>query len=301
MPAKIKRLLWPYELGRLPAEADLKKVRTGLAADEQKLVDKAFDRYLDAEVKKIRKGAEGSIEERLSAFERAKALYATFRAKPQAEQIKEVGAQLNQDAEFKKEWAAKQAYDKVLLQCAAAKNAATIRPRLMEALAKQYKDTLYGTMAANDGKAVRPGEHPRLEGLQRGGNPGRPGQAEEVLRGSVGQDPQCGHEIVRDQAVPVLQRSFAANHQQHLPAVSRLDVHAALRGLWNGCGQEYLAGKGDDRGLRQRAELQAVRDDLLPRARARRAGPGPQRQLPQRPDFDLCGQRPETLRRGARA
>ena len=156
MPAKIKRLLWPYELGRVPTDTDLKKVRKGLNADEQKLVDKAFDRYLDAEVKTIRQGAKGQIEERLSAFERAKGLYAAFRSKAQAEQLKEVGSQLNQDAEFKKQWAAKQAYDKVLRQCAAAKNAVTIRPRLMQGLAKQYHDTLYGEIAAHDGKAVRP-------------------------------------------------------------------------------------------------------------------------------------------------
>ncbi|MEI8374864.1 MAG: hypothetical protein WCJ35_18735 [Planctomycetota bacterium] len=156
MPTKIKQMLWPYELGRLPAETDLKKARMKLDEEEQKLVDKAFDRYLDAEVKKICKGVEGTIEEQLLAFERAKCLHGAFRTKAQAEQIKEAGLRLYQDQEFKKELAAKQAYDKALHQCATAKNASTIRPRLMQGLAKQYKDTLYGEMAANDGKAVRP-------------------------------------------------------------------------------------------------------------------------------------------------
>ena len=36
------------------------------------------------------------------------------------------------------------------------KDASTIRPRLMQALAKQYQETYYGELAANDGKAVRP-------------------------------------------------------------------------------------------------------------------------------------------------
>ena len=190
MPAKIQRMLWPYELGRLPSETDLAKARTGLDDEERGLVDKAFDRYLDAEVKKIREAAEGPTEERLWAFERAKLLYGTFRAKAQAEQLKEVGSQLRQDQDFQKELAAKQAYDKALKQSAAAKNASTIRPRLMQGLARQYKDTLYGEMAANDGKARAPQEHPRLERLYRGGNPGRRFQAEEVLRGSVVEDPQ---------------------------------------------------------------------------------------------------------------
>ena len=112
----------------------------GFDDEEQKLVDKAFDRYLDAEFKKICKGIEGTIEERLLAFERAKCLHGTFRSKAQADQIKEVGLRLYQDQEFKKELAAKQAYDKALHQCATAKNGSTIRPRLMQGLAKQYKD-----------------------------------------------------------------------------------------------------------------------------------------------------------------
>jgi hypothetical protein len=156
MPAKIKRLLWPYELGRLPSASDLQKLRTGLDEEEQKVVDVAFDRYLDAEVKRIRAGAAGSAEERLSAFERAKRLYATFRTRTQAEDFKELGSQLYQDPEFKKELAARQAYDKALQQSAATRDAAALRPRLMQALARQYKDTFYGELAAHDGKAVRP-------------------------------------------------------------------------------------------------------------------------------------------------
>ena len=156
MPAKLTRTLWPYELGRLPSAADLQKLRTGLDDEEQKVLDAAFDRYLDAEVKRIRAAAAGPAEERLWSFERAKRLYTTFRSKPQAGQFKEVGAQLYQDEEFKKELAAKQAYDKALQQCAAVRDAGALRPRLMQALAKQYKETFYGELAANDGKALRP-------------------------------------------------------------------------------------------------------------------------------------------------
>ena len=134
----------------------------GLDEDGQRLIDAAFDRYLDAEIKRIRAGAEGSAEERLSAFERAKRLYATFRSKAQADQLKELGSQLYEDPEFKKELAAKQAYDKALQQCSAVKDASTIRPRLMQALAKQYQETYYGELAANDGKAVRPKSIRRL-------------------------------------------------------------------------------------------------------------------------------------------
>ena len=96
-------MLWPFELGRLPSATDLKKLRMGLDEDGQRLIDAAFDRYLDAEIKRIRAGAEGSAEERLSAFERAKRLYATFRSKAQADQLKELGSQLYEDPEFKKE------------------------------------------------------------------------------------------------------------------------------------------------------------------------------------------------------
>ena len=54
MPAKIQRMLWPFELGRLPSATDLKKLRMGLDEDGQRLIDAAFDRYLDAEIKRIR-------------------------------------------------------------------------------------------------------------------------------------------------------------------------------------------------------------------------------------------------------
>ena len=64
----------------------------------------------------------------MAAFERAKAAMA-FRSQPQACELKEIGCKLNQDPAFKKELAAKQAYDKALQQCAAAKNGAAVRPR----------------------------------------------------------------------------------------------------------------------------------------------------------------------------
>ena len=79
-----------------------------------------------------------------------------LRSKAKADQLKELGSQLSEDPEFEKELAAKQAYDKALQQCSAVKDASTIRPRLMQALAKQYQETYYGELAANDGKAVRP-------------------------------------------------------------------------------------------------------------------------------------------------
>jgi hypothetical protein len=156
MSDHLKEKLWPYELGQIPTEKDVKKLGLGLDGDEQKLLDGALDHYLQVETAKFRKDAEGAAADRLAAFDRARLLYATFKAKDQAAELKTIGQGLRADASFTKELNAKRAYEKGMERSRNAKNAEQVRRQSLLAIARQYKGTYYGDLAAGDGKTERP-------------------------------------------------------------------------------------------------------------------------------------------------
>ena len=96
MSDKLKAELWKYEFGKVPTADEMKKILYGRSDQDKALVDKACDRYLDAEIKKLNELLGGSDEDHLAAFDRAKSLFQTFGSKPQAEQLKQIGRDLEQ-------------------------------------------------------------------------------------------------------------------------------------------------------------------------------------------------------------
>ena len=150
MPEKVSRLLWPVELGRAMSESELKVAKRSLSAEERQALDAVIDRFLTARLAEIRKLAKGEMADKLAAYEKAAPMYAGFKHSEQAQAAKELIVELNQDAEFKREVTAKRAYDRALAQ--AAKNPAS-RERVVQNVAKLFKGTVYGDLAAGDGKS----------------------------------------------------------------------------------------------------------------------------------------------------
>jgi hypothetical protein len=144
MSADVQTALWPVELGDL-SEAAVKRAKTPLGASEKEEVDAAVGKLLDARLGEIKGLYKGSAAERLQAHEKAAALGKTFKQSPQSKKAREVAAFLEKDEDFKRELAAKKAYD-ALMQ----KSAATTprgRTAALKGLAERFEGTHYGEVA----------------------------------------------------------------------------------------------------------------------------------------------------------
>jgi hypothetical protein len=148
MSAKVKNVLWPLELGRLPAEAALKKAEQDLTAVDAETVDAAVAKFLDGRLEQVRQLSQGTGEDRLWAHDQVARLAAAFKTRDQGKQAKELLADIRRDSDCKRELDARRAYEKTLQQVD--KNPAA-RDRLMRNLATQHKGTYYGQQAARGG------------------------------------------------------------------------------------------------------------------------------------------------------
>ncbi len=142
MSEPVAQLLWPFELG-MGSEAALTKARTSLSAEQKKELDAAIDRYLDAQLEEIRAGYKGETAVRLAAYDKAVALSNSFRTTPQSKKAREVVLFMEKDDDFKRELAAKKAYD----ACAARTGPNVKRDQLFKAVAKRFEGTHYGRLA----------------------------------------------------------------------------------------------------------------------------------------------------------
>jgi hypothetical protein len=149
MADAVKQSLWPLELGIStgPTSAAHKRLPTA----DQKQIDAAMSKYLGKELDKIRELAKGELDDQFSAYDRAVALAARFKSASQAKDARKVASTLDGDAKFKRELAAKRAYEKCAESSADAKRKSTA----MKTLAKRFAGTQYGEKAktaAADGR-----------------------------------------------------------------------------------------------------------------------------------------------------
>ncbi len=142
MSEPVAQLLWPFELG-LGSEAALTKAKNSLSADQKKELDAAIERYLEAQLEEIRAGYKGEMAVRLTAYDKALALSNSFRNSAQSKKAREVVVFMEKDEAFKRELAAKKAYE----ACAAKTGPNVKRDQLFRAVAKRFEGTYYGGMA----------------------------------------------------------------------------------------------------------------------------------------------------------
>ena len=150
MTPKVKHLLWPLELGRYMPESSLKAAKHKLTEEEQQCIDKTLDRFLAAQIDALEKLCQGEPAERLRCYEKAAALAAVYKGRDEAGKADAMVKELARDAKFKRELAAKRAFQKAMQQ---AGDDLAAQARSMARLAKSFKGTYYGQLAANGGKA----------------------------------------------------------------------------------------------------------------------------------------------------
>jgi hypothetical protein len=153
MTPKMKRLLWPLELDRYVSESSLKAAKHKLTEAERQGIDKALDEFLAAELDAVKRFSRGDPAQQLSAYEKATAIATVYKGRDEAGKAQELGKELARDAKFKRELAAKAAFQKLMRK---AGDDLTARSRAMATVAKTYPGAYYGQLAAGDSVAPPP-------------------------------------------------------------------------------------------------------------------------------------------------
>lgn len=144
MADTVKQVLWPMEYGHLISQRELASVGRKLGREGRDELDGALDRFLTAQLEEIQKAAEKEVPDRIWAYEQARGMSTAYRSAPQAKTARELTTRFARDREFKRELAARKAYQTTL-------QAITRSPAREEALltgfAKRFEGTFYGGVA----------------------------------------------------------------------------------------------------------------------------------------------------------
>ena len=145
LPQSVAEILWPLELGAGASENSLLKARKQLDAESQAKFNTAVRSYLKRQGRQIEELSQGELDERLEAYEKASALAAGFKTAAEGKKARQLLNDFLSDPQFKRELAAKQSYEKSVQQAQVQPN---LHNKLMQAVAKRFKGTHYGELAA---------------------------------------------------------------------------------------------------------------------------------------------------------
>jgi thiol-disulfide isomerase/thioredoxin/ribosomal protein S20 len=158
MSDAVKNALWPMELG-VGAGVDLRKFK----GEQKEQVEEALAKYSKKELDKIHKLAEGDVASQFAAYDRAAAFGVQFKGTASAKEARKAALALEADSKFKRELAAKKAYER----CEKMPAGSSSRATALKTLIRRFDGTLYADKAkqavesagvSTAGKQVRAGK-----------------------------------------------------------------------------------------------------------------------------------------------
>ena len=138
MSDAVQRALWPMELG-VATGAELRKFK----GEQKEQIDAALANYGAKELEKIHKLAEGDIDGQFAAYDRAAALGLQLKGTGSAKEAKKVALALEATSKFKREYAAKKAYER----CEKLPAGTSSRSTALKTMIKRFEGTVYGDKA----------------------------------------------------------------------------------------------------------------------------------------------------------
>ncbi len=138
MSDAVKYALWPMELG-LGTAGDVRKFK----GEQKQQIETAFAAYGGKALEKIHKLAEGDLESQFAAYDRAAALGLQLKGTESAKEAWKVALKLEADSQFKREVAAKKAFER----CEKMPPDAPGRSKALVGMVKRFEGTVYGGKA----------------------------------------------------------------------------------------------------------------------------------------------------------
>ncbi|MGQ0634576.1 MAG: peroxiredoxin family protein [Planctomycetaceae bacterium] len=151
MSDALKELVFPMELGTWPTSADSARLKRALRGDDRQAFDDMLKNFLDEQLADAERQVAGSAPEKLTALRTATYLNASFKATEQGKKAAALLKTLNQDADFKKELAAKRMYDQCLKQ---PNRIAARQAELLRGVARKFPGTHYAAVAGTAADAA---------------------------------------------------------------------------------------------------------------------------------------------------
>ena len=140
MSDEVQKVLWPMELG-VATGAELRKFK--FKGEQKEQIEAALAKYGVKELESIHKLAEGEIDGQFAAYDRAAALGLQLKGTESAKEAKKFVLTLDADAKFKREYAAKKAYER----CEKLPAGSSARATALKTLVKRFEGTVYGDKA----------------------------------------------------------------------------------------------------------------------------------------------------------
>jgi hypothetical protein len=145
MPAEVRTLLWPMELGRIVPGRDLNRVKRQFSLEARKSLDDAVQTFAARQLELINEWKAGEAPQQMAAFSKADMLSKAFPSTDEGRAARQVVTELNRDAQFKKEIAARNAYEQLLNR--AAKQPQSRQEALLAGFAKRFEGTYFAAQA----------------------------------------------------------------------------------------------------------------------------------------------------------
>ncbi len=136
-----QNLMWPLELGMMN-DFEFTRNRNTLAKEEGAELDGVIGKMLDAKLAEVKDGYKSEdLTKRFVAYDRAQETASMFKSMPQNKTARDAMIFMERDEVFKKELAARKAYENTMQKPAAA------RKNLLRAVATRFEGTHYGKLA----------------------------------------------------------------------------------------------------------------------------------------------------------
>ena len=146
MSPAIKDLVWPIELGNMAAFVKVSQPKNlrGLAKEDQQALQDMSTRFLDEQLAAAKELASGDVPKKIEGFNKASQIGAAFASTSQGKEAKKIVLDLNGDAGFRKELAARRLYDQSVVKSGGDDARLT---KALHVVVLRYPDTFYGDLA----------------------------------------------------------------------------------------------------------------------------------------------------------
>lgn len=145
MPDAVQSVLWPMEMGRIVADRDLARAKRALSAEGRAALENAVNTFVERQWTLIDELSAGEIPQQMAAYEKADLLAKAYGSSDQGRQARALVGQLNRDSGFKREIAARKAYEQILTRTA--NLPAAKRQTMLSGFAKRFAGTYFAEQA----------------------------------------------------------------------------------------------------------------------------------------------------------
>ncbi len=146
MSPAVKNIVWPIEMGDVATLVKASNPRNlrGLPKEDQQSLQEMTKKFLDEQLSSAKELVNGDVPKKIEGFGKATQLSSAFGSTAEGKEAKKIVTDLNGDAEFRKELAARRMYE----QSVAKSGGDEVKlAKSLHVVVQRYPETYYGEMA----------------------------------------------------------------------------------------------------------------------------------------------------------